>query len=203
MILKREALPVRLHVRGVHTDYVTMSEDSQPMHPGVSQNVGCTRLFFPSSLPPLRSALITLFVSAAALLHQPIEEGLDAGWHESRQHASRGGGSRSARTHSHAVILYPSLYDASSHPLTYTLTYRAVHTQDPLWWLWQPFVRSKRFLSKQNQSPPPSSAAESSGARSLPASLFKSGLKRQADLHSTFTFEKNWGKLGELWLRKC
>lgn len=131
MILKREALPVRLHVRGVHTDNVTVSEDSQPMHPGVSQNVGCTRLFFPSSLPPLRSALITLFVSAAALLHQPIEEGLDAGWHESRQHASRGGGSRSARTHSHAVILYPSLYDASSHPLTYTLTYRAVHTQTP------------------------------------------------------------------------
>lgn len=90
------------------------------------------------------------------------------------------------------------------------LTSSHIHTHiqscahaDPLWWLWQPFVRSKRFLSKQNQSPPPSSAAESSGARSLPASLFKSGLKRQADLHSTFTFEKNWGKLGELWLRKC
>lgn len=61
---------------------------------------------------------------------------------------------------------------------------------DPLWWLWQPFVRSKRFLSKQNQSPPPSSAAESSGARSVPASLFKSGIKRRADLHSTFTFGK-------------
>lgn len=132
MILKREALPVRLHVRGVHTDYVTVSEDSQPMHSGVSQNVGCTRLFFPSSLPPLRSALITLSLS---LLQHYCTNQLRRGWMlDDMNHVNMrrgGGGSRSARTHSHAVILYPSLYDASSHPLTYTLTYRAVHTQTP------------------------------------------------------------------------
>lgn len=86
------------------------------------------------------------------------------------------------------------------HILTHTRTQRCTHP-DPLWWLWQPFVRSKRFRSKQNQSPPPSSVAESSGARSVPASLFKSGLKRRADLHSTFTFgkkKKTAEKLGEL-----
>lgn len=75
------------------------------------------------------------------------------------------------------------------HAHTHTHTERGAHS-DPPWWLWQPFVRSKRFCSKQNQSPPPSSAAESSGARSVPASLFKSGLKRRADLHSTYTFGK-------------
>lgn len=200
MILKREALPVRLHVRGVHTDYVTVSEDSQPMHPGVSQNVGCTRLFFPSSLPPLRSALITLSLS---LLQHYCTNQLRRGWMlDDMNHVNmrRGGVAAGVRARCHTVPFSLWRFLTSSHIHTHIQS--CAHA-DPLWWLWQPFVRSKRFLSKQNQSPPPSSAAESSGARSLPASLFKSGLKRQADLHSTFTFEKNWGKLGELWLRKC
>lgn len=205
MILKREALPVRLHVHGVHTDYVTVSEDSQPMHPGVSQNVGCTRLLFPSSLPPLRSALITPVCLCCSTI-APTNWGgvgcwmtwitstcVEGGWQPECAHTL-------ARCHTVPFSLWSSHFLTSSHIHTHIQS--CAHA-DPLWWLWQPFVRSKRFLSKQNQSPPPSSAAESSGARSLPASLFKSGLKRQADLHSTFTFEKNWGKLGELWLRKC
>lgn len=63
---------------------------------------------------------------------------------------------------------------------------------DPPWRFWQPFVRSKRLCSKQNQSPPaPTSASRILWVpRSVPASLFKSELKRRADLYSAFTFRK-------------
>lgn len=104
-----------------------------------------------------------------------------------------GGGSLSAHTPAHCHTVHFSVWSSCFLTSSHTHPQRCTHS-DPLWWLWQPFVRSKRFLSKQNQSPPPSSAAESSGARSVPASLFKSGLKRRADLHSTFTFEKNWAE---------
>ncbi len=198
MILKCETLPVRLHVSWVHTVYVTVSEDNQPMLPGVSQNVGCTRLLsHPASHLPAQPWSLQL-VSAAALLHRRAREGWDAGWHESRQHASRGGGNLSVRTHPHTVILYTSLYEAPSfsHPHTHTHTHTAAHTQTPCGGFGNPSSDPNVSSQRQNQSPPPSSAAESSGARSVPASLFKSGLKRRADLHSTFTFEKkkNWGK---------
>lgn len=196
MILKCETLPVRLHVSWVHTVYVTVSEDNQPMLPGVSQNVGCTRLLSnPASHLPAQPWSLQ-FVSAAALLHRRAREGWDAGWHESRQHASRGGGNLSAHSrtpaHCHTVhfSLWSSLFLTSSH----THTHRAAHTQTPCGGFGNPSSDPNVSSQRQNQSPPPSSAAESSGARSVPASLFKSGLKRRADLHSTFTFEKNWGK---------
>lgn len=129
MILKCETLPVRLHVRWVHTLYVTVSEDNQPMLPGVSQNVGCTRLLsHPASYLPAKPWSLQ-FVSAAAQLHCGAWEGWDAQWHESRQHASRGGGSLSVRTHPHTVILYTSLCEASSSSHTHTHT--AAYTQTP------------------------------------------------------------------------
>lgn len=90
-----------------------------------------------------------------------------------------------ALSYSALLLMYPAPFLTHTHrrhalrPPTVTLaTLRQIQT----------------LRSKQNQSPPPSSAAESSGARSVPASLFKSGLKRRADLHSTFTFRKK-GKL--------
>lgn len=133
MILKCETLPVRLFVSWVHTVYVTLSEDNQPMLPGVSQNVGCTLLVSNPTSHLLSQPWSLQFVSAAALLHRRAWEGWDAAWHESRQHASRGGGSLSVHTHPHTVILYTSLYEAlsSSHSHTHTHTHNAAHTQTP------------------------------------------------------------------------
>lgn len=142
------------------------------------------------ALPPPRSALIAPGLSPPQ--HYCTTELERGGMLDDMNHVNmlRGGGCQPcvcvcvrplARCH---TVHYFSLWKSRAR-LTYA---------DPLWWLWQPFVRSKRFLSKQNQSPPPSSAAESSGARSLPASLFKTGLKRRADLHSTFTFGKKLRK---------
>lgn len=129
MISKCETLPVRLWVSWVHRLRVTLSEDSQPMLPGVSHNVGCTRLLSDaaSHLPAQPWSL--QFVSAIALLHHRAWEGWDAGWHESRQHASRGGGSLNVRTHTRTVILYTSLYEALSS--SYSRAHSAAHSQTP------------------------------------------------------------------------
>lgn len=155
----------------------------------------------PSSLPPPCSALITPVCLCCSIIAPPSLRGvgcwmtwitstcIEGGWQSKCVHTL-------AHCHTVHISLWSSLFLTSSCTRTHK---RCTHA-DPLWWLWQPFVRSKRFLSKQNQSPPPSSAAESSGARSLPASLFKSGLKRRADLHSTFTFGKKklWKNLVNL-----
>lgn len=129
MILKREALPVRLHVRGVHTDYVTMSEDSQPMHPGVSQNVGCTRLFFPSSLPPLRSALITLSLS---LLQHYCTNQLRRGWMlDDMNHVNmrRGGVAAGVRAHTRTLSYCTLLSMTLPHILSHTHSHTELCTR--------------------------------------------------------------------------
>lgn len=196
MILKFQTLPVRLSSCSL-CDKVRR----QPAHAprGVSE-CGLHPPPFPPSLPPSCSALITPVCLCCSTIAVPSLRGVGCSmtWITSTCFRLR------VRTQPSYCTLH-TLYEAlsSSHPLTHT---HCTHA-DPLWWLWQPFFRSKRFLSKQNQSPPPSSAAESSGVRSLPASLFKLGLKRWADLHSTFTFRKTAEeKLGELrrvhsWIR--
>lgn len=150
----------------------------------------------PSSLPPPRSALITPVCLCSSTIAPPGLRGVGCWMTWIMSTCFKGGWqSKCAHTAAHCHTVHFSLWNSLPHILSHTRI-RCTHA-DPLWWLWQPFVRSKSFLSKQNQSPPPSSAAESSGARSLPASLFKSGLKRRADLHSTFTFQKKkiyWGK---------
>lgn len=164
----------------------------------------------PSSHPPPRSAFLDH--SSSCLLQHYCTTKLERGgmlYDMSHINRLRGGAAVLVCTRTH-ILSYCTLLSMQlplPHILTssHTDTLTHTHTQnaaDPLWWLWQPFVRSKRFRSKQNQSPPPSSAAESSGAHSVPASLFKSGLKRRADLHSTFTFggkkklQKNLVNLG-------
>lgn len=131
MILKREALPVRLHVRGVHTDYVTVSEDSQPMHPGVSQNVGCTRLFFPSSLPPLRSALITLSLS---LLQHYCTNQLRRGWMlDDMNHVNmrQGGVAAGVRAHTRTLSYCTLLSMTLPHILSHTHSHTELCTCRP------------------------------------------------------------------------
>lgn len=154
------------------------------MLPGVSQNVGCT------TSSPIQLPTFPLSLDHSSLSQHYCAAELErGGMLDDMNRINMIQGRVAVWVCAHTVISHTSLYEARSslHPHTYTqlCTYT-----DPLWWLWQPFVRSKRFLSKQNQSPPPSSAAESSGVCSLPASLFKLGLKRWADLHSTFTFGK-------------
>lgn len=158
------------------------SEDIQPLHPGVPQNAGCTLPVLPSSLPHPRSALIAPFCVCCSVGGGRIITRVTSA-------SFRGGAADSvcicALSYSALLLMYPAPFLTHTHrrhalrPPTVTLaTLRQIQT----------------LRSKQNQSPPPSSAAESSGARSVPASLFKSGLKRRADLHSTFTFRKK-GKL--------
>lgn len=161
----------------------------------VSQNGGCTRLFSHPAAHLSAQPWSHQFVTAAAVLHHRAQKGWDALWHESRQQASGLGRWVTVLVCTHILPDCTLLSTALPLPHILTHTKRCAYS-DPLWWLWQPFVRSKRFRSKQNQSPPPSSVAESSGAHSVPASLFKSGLKRRADLHSTPTFgkKKNWRK---------
>lgn len=77
MILQRETLPVRLHVSGVHRVYVTLSEDNQPMLPGVSPECGLHLPPLPSCPPPLppMKPWSLQFVSAAAPLHRRAGRG--------------------------------------------------------------------------------------------------------------------------------
>lgn len=78
------------------------------------------------------------------------------------------------------VILY-AIYEAivPSHPHAHTHTHRAAHMQTPRGGFGNP--SSDPNVSSQSRTKAHHHRllpAESSGARSLPASLFKSGLKR-------------------------
>lgn len=156
-----------------------VSEDIQPLHPGVSRNGARTPPVLPSSLPHPGSALITPFCVCCS------SEPKQGGPHYDTSHVWKlpEGGGGILGVHMHTVILYTPLlmYSAFSH----THTHRLRALRPPVVAL-ATLRQIQTLRSKQNQSPPPSSAAESSGARSVPASLFKSGLKRRADLHTYF-----------------
>lgn len=155
MISKWQTLPVRLHVSSVHTVHVTVSEDNQPMLPGVSQNVSYTRLLsHPVTHLPAQPWSLP-FVSATAELKRGGR--LDDMSHVNALRGEGGGSRKCVHNPARCHTVHFSLWSSSFFTSSLSHTHTALHTLwDPLWWLWQPFVKSKRFLLKQNQSPPPS-----------------------------------------------
>lgn len=188
---------VRFYESRLQTHFVSVYDDKLHGIPAASQRGVCTLPPFKSRLAAPRSALMAplcLHHSTVAMLR-----GRDARRHESRQHALRADGSLSAHAHKPLCELYCS----SSHPRRHT--HSVAHTRTPCGGFGNPSSDPNVSSQSRTKNLPPSSAAASSGARSFPASLFKSGLKRQADLHTTYTLEtyKSVEKLGEFELREC
>lgn len=125
--------------------WATASEDNQPLHPGVPQNVGCTLPVLPSSLPHPRSALIAPFYVCCST------DPKQGGSHYDTSHDCKLPGGRQSRcAYAHCHTVHFSL-DVPCF-LTLTHTHTGCMLSDPPWWLWQPSVRSKRSAQSRTKA---------------------------------------------------
>lgn len=149
----------------------------------------------PSSHPA--SCLDRCSLPPASVFHQQVWEGRGAWWHDSRQHASRWCrrlGGALGYTHTHRL----SCFSLRSF---FTPTCNCALTQTPCGDFGNPSSDPNVPSQSRTKSPPPPCAAESSGARSLPASLFKSAFKSWPTYY--FSLEEGSGeKLAELGLNE-
>ncbi len=131
MILKCESLPLRLHDSRAHAAYVTVLEDNQPELPGVSQNVGCTRLLSHPATHLPTQPWSRRFVSAAVLSYRRAREGCWMTWVTSTCFE---GGWQSKYAHIH-TLSYCTVLTMRHPPLhithTHTHTHTALHTLRP------------------------------------------------------------------------